>query len=110
MLHYEELRSPRARLGPALRAVARRHGLRLADVGRTDGWLRPIWYPGVPTLSTNLEELEFGVDMLNSILCLSEIKECPIWRLTRVIRSNFLSSHVCLNAKKVPKSEPKQVS
>lgn len=45
---------------PALRAVARAHGIRLADVARTDGWLRPVWYPHVPTLSTNLSELEFG--------------------------------------------------
>jgi len=45
---------------PALRAVARRHRYRLRRIARTDGWLRPVWYPRLPTLSTNLPELEFG--------------------------------------------------
>jgi len=44
----------------ALRAVARRAGFDLAAHTDTTQWLRPHGYTGLPVLTTNLRELEFG--------------------------------------------------
>lgn len=46
-----------------LRQIARANGVKLGDVTAWTHWLRPHVYPSTPSISTTLEELDFGTGM-----------------------------------------------